>query len=119
MSHKGPAPIQSAGFNALNKDPQVYGAIKTGVINALQPGSDDAYSQIATDRLLSATRGGFAARGLVGSGIAQRSEQDAVSGLQAQLAQQKMGLVPQILGAASGVPAQQQQSTPRGLFGLK
>ncbi len=119
MSRKGPAPIQSPAYDALHNNWAAKEAIGKGVINALEPGSDDAYSKIATERLINTTRGGYGARGLANSGIALQGEQDAVSGLQAQLAQQKMGLVPNILSAANGVPAQQQQATPRGLFGLK
>jgi hypothetical protein len=119
MSRKGPAPIQSPVYDLYKNDPSIAQNISSGISQVFSPNADDAYSKIATERLISSTRGGYGARGLAGSGIAQKGEQDAVAGLQATLQQQKLGVIPQVIGAFAGQPAQQQQATPRGLFGLK
>src|SRR5262245_11123417 len=118
-SRNGPKPIQSPVYDLYKNNPQIGGELASGISQVFNPNSDDAYSKIATDRLIQSTRGGYAARGLAGSGIAQKGEQDAVAGLQATLQQQKLGVIPQVIGAFAGQPAQQQQATPRGLFGLK
>ena len=90
------------------------GALKS----VLSPTSTDAYAKLAAQRLTNQTRAGYGARGLANSGISIQGEQDALAGLDAQLAMQKEALVPQVLGTGnlppSFAPVQQGGS---GIFG--
>ena len=61
----------------------------------------------------------FGARGLAGSGIAQRGAEQAGTDAALAGAQQQQQALIGLLGAGSGSPVFAPQQPPRGLFGLK
>jgi hypothetical protein len=110
-----PEPSESA---KIVRDLYNRGPLNTGLTNVLSPNSDDAYAQMAQKRLVESIRGGYGARGLAGSGIAQKGETEAASNLFADLAMKKEQIPVQILGAGGGAAG----TTPipgRGFMGLK
>ena len=95
------------------------GPLKPALYNTLSPNSDDAYAQMARDRLVQSIRGGYGARGLAGSGIAQKGESEGVANMLTDLAYRKEQIPAQILATASGSPSFGQPAPGRGFMGLK
>jgi hypothetical protein len=95
--------------------------LKTSLGNILKNPGDDPFTQRQLDVLTQRTRGGFGARGLAGSGIAQASEQQALSDFLMQRGEQKQNQAIQILGTGNSSPTQVTGTTPqpRGFLGLK
>jgi hypothetical protein len=109
-----PEPSESA---KIVKD--LYGGpLKPALYSVLSPTTDDAYSQMAGQRLVQGIRGGYGARGLAGSGIAQKGEAEGLANLMTDLAMKKEDKAVQILGAGGSATG----TTPipgRGFMGLK
>jgi hypothetical protein len=95
------------------------GPLNVGLTGALSPTSDDPYAQMAQKRLVESIRGGYGARGLAGSGIAQKGESEGVANMLTDLAYRKEQIPVEILKAGSGSPSFGQPAPGRGFMGLK
>lgn len=101
------------------KDLYGRGPLNTALTGILSPNSDDPYAQMAQKRLVESIRGGYGARGLAGSGIAQKGESEGVANMLTDLAYRKEQLPVQILATGSGSPSFGQPAAGRGFMGLK
>jgi hypothetical protein len=93
------------------------GAIRQDIItNPFTDYGSQQYKQAVGD-----IRGGYGARGLEGSGIAIKGEQDALQKIASQVQAQRAGQLIGVLGTASGSPAvgTPTQSQGSGFMGLK
>ena len=100
--------------------PHMQGVLGAAVENqVLNPDAQNALTQRMIEGGISAVRGGYAARGLAGSGIAQRGENEVASDILLKAGQQQAQNVIGVLGAGSGAPSYAPQPTPRGFMGLK
>lgn len=91
-------------------------AIQTQILN---PDATNALTQRQVEGAISAVRGGYGARGLAGSGIAQAGEQEVASDIIMKAGAQQAQNVIGVLGAGSGAPSYAPQAAPRGFMGLK
>jgi hypothetical protein len=91
-------------------------AIQTQILN---PDAQNALTGRMVQGATQAVRGGYAARGLAGSGIAQAGEEQAVQDILLKAGAQQAQNVIGVLGAGSGAPSYAPQATPRGFMGLK
>ena len=97
--------------------PELGGAIRSDIItNPFLNRSSDLYKQSVAD-----IRGGYGARGLEGSGIAIKGEQQALQKIVNEAAAARAGQLTGVLATASGAPsvATPQQQQGRGFMGLK
>lgn len=101
------------------RDLYATGPLKAGLINSLSPTSDDAYAQMAKNRLVSQIRGGYGARGLANSGISIKGENEGVANMLTDLAYRKEQLPIQTLATGSGSPNFGAPVPGRGFMGLK
>ena len=95
----------------------LMGAISKDIItNPFLDRSSDLYKQSVAD-----IRGGYGARGLEGSGIAIKGEQQALQKIVNEAGAQRAGQLTGILQTASGSPsvATPQQQQGRGFMGMK
>lgn len=91
-------------------------AIQTQILN---PDAQNALTQRMIEGAVSTVRGGYGARGLAGSGIAQEGENQAAQDILLKAGAQQAQNVIGVLGAGSGSPSYAPQATPRGFMGLK
>lgn len=106
---------------------QIIGDLKAPLKSALYenligPGAFATTGKLAEREIQQATqavRGGYAARGLAGSGIAQAGEQQASSDISQQVGQQYAQNLIGVASLGTGGPSYAPQQQPRGLFGLK
>jgi hypothetical protein len=114
-----PAEVSPAG--KIVTDLYGRGPLRGSLENILANPGDDPFTQRQLDVLTQRTRGGFGARGLAGSGIAQQAEQQAMSDFLMQRGEQKQDQAIKILSTGSSSPTQVTGTTPqpRGFLGLK
>ena len=113
----GGKPAQSQSSRIIG---QLAPQIKQGILNQiLDPTNNENLTKRTIDLATQSSNAGFAAKGLAGSGIAQRgSERAATDAALAGSQQQQQALIG-LLGAGSGAPSFTPQAQPRGMFGLK
>lgn len=97
----------------------ISGPISNAALQTINPVSTDAYAQRAGQQLVQGIRGGYGARGLAGSGIAQRGEAEGLSDLNMKLALEKEKNVIGLLGTAGSGVSSQSPIAGRGFMGLK
>jgi len=91
------------------------GAIKQDIItNPFMDYGSQQYKQAVGD-----IRGGYGARGLEGSGIAVKGEQDALQKIASQVQAQRAGQLTGVLQTASGAPTVSAPTQGSGFMGMK
>jgi len=99
---------------------QLSPQIKQGIMSQiLDPTNNENLTKRTIDLTTQASNAGYAARGLAGSGIAQRGATRAATDAALAGSQQQQQALIGLLGAGSGAPSFSPQSQPRGMFGLK
>lgn len=95
---------------------ELSGAIQNQI---LDPTNVENLTQKAVEGAVSTVRGGYGARGLAGSGIAQKGETEAATDVLLKGTQQQAGNILGVLQAGSGAPSYAPFAPPRGFMGLK
>lgn len=99
---------------------QLSPQIKAGIQNQiLDPTNNQNLTKRTIDLATQSSNAGYAARGLAGSGIAQRGAERAATDAALAGSQQQQQALIGLLGAGSGSPTFAPQPQPRGMFGLK
>lgn len=98
----GGGPAYSVASNIIRRlSGPLSGAIKSDIItNPFTDFGSQQYKQAVSD-----IRGGYGARGLEGSGIAVKGEQDALQKIASQVQTQRAGQLTGLLGTASASPS--------------
>ena len=97
--------------------PQLTTALGTQLVAG--PEQAGSLAQREIQQATQAVRGGYAARGLAGSGIAQAGETQAASDIAMQVGQQYANQLIGVGQLGTGSPSYAPQQQPRGLFGMK
>lgn len=123
-------PIAHCGGGGSSQKPQVgesakiIGQLSPEIVQGvrgqiLDPTSNENLTKRTMDLAVQNSNAGFGARGLAGSGIAQRGAEQAGTDAALAGAQQQQQALIGLLGAGSGSPTFSTPPQPRGLFGLK
>src|SRR5262245_29285612 len=116
---KASSPQYSPTGNVLSQ-PHMQGVLGRAIEDQiLNPDASNAVTQRQVEGAIQAVRSGYGARGLAGSGIAQRGEESAASDIILKSGENQRQNVVGVLGAGSGSPSYAPQPTPRGFMGLK
>lgn len=113
---EAPKPVNSVASNIVKGlQGPLSGALRKDIItNPFTDYGSQQYLQAVGD-----IRGGYGARGLEGSGIAIKGEQQALQKIAAQVQAQRAGQLTGILGTASGAPTVTPPQQGSGFLGLK
>lgn len=95
------------------------GPLKTSMNNILSPTSQNEYAQNSLRQLTQNVRGGYGARGLAGSGIAQKGETEAANNFMLDFGNKGQDRAIEILKAGSSGVSSQTPIEGRGFMGLK
>lgn len=114
---KAPKATESASSRIIaGLAPEITQGLKSFI---LDPTSNESLTKRTVDLAVQQSNAGYGARGLAGSGIAQRGSTQAATDAALAGAQQQQQALIGLLGAGSGSPVFGPQQQPRGLFGLK
>jgi len=97
--------------------PQLTDALKTQLIAG--PKQAESLANREIQQATQAVRGGYAARGLAGGGIAQAGETQAASDIAMQVGQQYANQLIGVGQLGTGSPSYAPQQQPRGFLGMK
>ena len=99
---------------------QLAPQIKQGILSQiLDPTNNQNLTNRTVDIAMQKSNAGYGARGMAGSGIAQRGATQAATDAALAGSQQQQQALIGLLGAGSGAPSFSPQAQPRGMFGLK
>lgn len=112
-----PKPTKSESGKIIGRlSPQIEQSIRGQI---LDPTNNENLTKRTIDLAIQKSNAGYAARGLAGSGIAQRGSTQAATDAALAGSQQQQQALIGLLGAGSGAPTFAPQPQPRGMFGLK